>query len=224
MGIFDRLFRKMTGDPFYEYIRDKVLPEKYQFGMNCFMDTIDDKVIRDRLYQDIRNNPAGYTISSLNKEPDLETGVPRLFSVKASFVLMKIEAVSKGRKALYKLDKQTIANLMSARPHLKVSFLTGTGGEATHTVKTNMKHFDFDKAIKIESCAVLWSDMSLSKVLHEIEEKEILNAIGDAEIVFDEDLVDKDLKAKIDNRWKQYGLPHYDNVNDERFIEPLYTP
>ena len=221
MGIFDKLFRKMSDDPFYEYRRDMFLPEKYQFGMNCFMDTIDDKVIRDRLYQDIRNNPDGYTISPLNEEPDLETGIPRLFSVKGDFVLGKLEAVSKGRKALYKLDKQTIAKLMSAKPNLEVSFFTETGGEATHAVKTDLKHFDFDKAIKIESCAVVFGDRSLSKVLHEIEEKEILDAIGDAKIVFDEDLVDKDLEEKIDSRWKQYGLPRWDDINDERFMEPL---
>lgn len=220
MRIFDKLFGKMSGDPFYEYRRDKVLPEKYQFGMNCFMDTIDDKVIRDRFYQDIRNNPDGYTICPLNEEPDLETGVPRLFGVKGSFVLMKIEAVSRGRKALYKLDKQTIEKLTSARPDFKVSFFTKTGAEMSHAIKTNLKHFDFDKAIKIESCAVVWSDKSLMKVLRDIEKKEILDEFGDMKIVFGPK-VDKDLKVKIDNRWKQYALPHWADINDGRFMEPL---
>ena len=189
MGIFDKLFRKMGRDPFYEYRRDRMLPGKYQFGMNCFMDTIDDKVIRDRLYHEMRNNPDGYTISPLNEAPDLGTGMPRLFSVKTNFVLRKLKAVSEGKKNVYKLNEEDIVKLMSARPNFEVSFLTKTGEMTGHAIKTKLKHFDFDRAVKIDSCAVIWSDKSLMDALHDIEEKEILDEFGDIQIVCDQNLI-----------------------------------
>lgn len=51
--------KKMVDDPFYEYRRNNILPERYEYGMNCFVDTIyeqEGKQFAQLFYEEIKNN------------------------------------------------------------------------------------------------------------------------------------------------------------------------
>jgi len=83
MGLFDRFFRgkrvevkvedrpsyekyiheiSSKGDPFSEFRRNKILPDKYKLGMNCFLDSIENENIRQVVYEKIKRKPDSFTI------------------------------------------------------------------------------------------------------------------------------------------------------------------
>ena len=84
MGIFDKFLRAVrhnvnmgahpsykkyivdeahpTSDPFSELRDSRSLTPEYQSGMNCFLDSIEDKHIRQRVYTEIKRNPRSFQI------------------------------------------------------------------------------------------------------------------------------------------------------------------
>lgn len=72
------------GDPFYEYRRAGILPEKYEFGMNCLFDTIcriHGFSYAQTIYEELRKDEKGYNIvPDTNREN--YPGIPVLFGVK----------------------------------------------------------------------------------------------------------------------------------------------
>jgi hypothetical protein len=72
------------GDPFSEYRRKRILPEKFEYGTNCLLDRFFELLggeIVQRAYEKIRKNPRAYTIQEDVSGVDLD-GVPILFTVK----------------------------------------------------------------------------------------------------------------------------------------------
>ena len=77
-------FDKFTSDPFAEYRRRKTLPEQYEFGMNCFLDSVtrmQGLEIAQKTYELIKQNPHSYTICVACPPATPETGIPILFTV-----------------------------------------------------------------------------------------------------------------------------------------------
>jgi len=48
--------KNYNGDPFYEYRKKKILPAKFEYGMNCFLDRLletEGKVVAQKTYEEI---------------------------------------------------------------------------------------------------------------------------------------------------------------------------
>ena len=72
------------GDPFAEHRRRNVLPEEYEFGMNCLLDTLmqlGGLERAQRTYAVIREDPRSYTICRNCPPATPETGTPILFTL-----------------------------------------------------------------------------------------------------------------------------------------------
>ncbi len=78
MGIFDRLFKSR-----------KTLPKIYQHNMNCMLDTIWDKKLRQKVYEKIREDPNSFTITHFD-----DKGIPH-FGVKLNFFLKSFNEVTR---------------------------------------------------------------------------------------------------------------------------------
>lgn len=137
MGIFDKLFRKTRkeekkqdedsslserytvdmgpkGDRFYKFRRDKILPEKYQLGMNCMLDVVDERIRQD-VYERIRMDPRSYHIVPFEGSGALFTVMSR------SFLKYHNEAV----------DAYNKAHHTSTFPAEETNYLAKRKGEST---------------------------------------------------------------------------------------------
>lgn len=205
MGILDRWFGSRKDLP--------SLPEVYISGKhwNCFLESVEPEY-RQAVYEELKKKDAVKVEGVRNSL--IVIGVKKFsYCVDAYNAVLQARKV---RKAVYALDRQTIMKLMLARPNLEVGCLMVVKRGELHMERRRLKDFDFDKAFKKGSCAVLVSDDSLSDVLLDLKERDISDAIGHIKIAIgDED------EAKVNRNWKRYGLPCDEITNEERFIEPL---
>ena len=80
--------QKHGGDPFYDYRNAKMLPEKYEYGMNCLFDSLLEmdsaKVFFvQKVYEEIRKEPKTYRIEQDISVTNLQ-GIPVLFAISSS--------------------------------------------------------------------------------------------------------------------------------------------
>lgn len=72
------------GDPFSEHRRRNILPEKYEFGMNCLLDCFTQMAgleSAQKTYEVIKQDSQSYTICKDCPPATPETGVPILFTI-----------------------------------------------------------------------------------------------------------------------------------------------
>jgi hypothetical protein len=71
------------GDPFSEYRRKRVLPEKFEYGMNCFLDRIFEsqgEEVAQKTYEELKKM-GGCTLEEGTSSVDV-AGIPVLFGVR----------------------------------------------------------------------------------------------------------------------------------------------
>ncbi|MEW6609425.1 MAG: tetratricopeptide repeat protein [bacterium] len=128
----------MKNDPFYEYRKTKILPEKYQIGMNCFLDTIDDENLGQRVFEEIKLIPECYTIAE-SPTRFTESGVPALFGVKTQHVFNMHKRIPEFAIKGYKVSKTVLIRLMLENPDMRVTVFEKTEyAKSGHAVKTRV--------------------------------------------------------------------------------------
>jgi len=124
---------RIQADPFYEYRKKQVLPEKYESGMNCFLDTIADVKMRQKVFEDLKRNPNSYKIiDSANTFGD--TGLPVLFGVKANYALTVGKRIPDYGKTTFGIDKKKLIRLMLERPDVEMTSMVKAGERKFHAV------------------------------------------------------------------------------------------
>ncbi len=81
--------KQFGGDPFLEYRGKGILPEKFYYGMNCFLDRIAEESgerFVQKVYEELKNTPNSYTMNKEVSTYDV-AGIPTLFGLKASICI-----------------------------------------------------------------------------------------------------------------------------------------
>ncbi|MFZ3060012.1 MAG: hypothetical protein WA102_09785 [Candidatus Methanoperedens sp.] len=100
------------GDPFYEYRKKNILPEEFEYGMNCFLDRIfelEGKEVAQKTYEELKMM-GGSTLKEVASGGDV-AGLPILLSVKN--VKIGLEAHN---KAVSILKKEFREKLLTDNP------------------------------------------------------------------------------------------------------------
>lgn len=122
--------KEQGGDPFFEYRKKyrekKLLPEKYEFGMNCFLDTIEPE-IRQAVYEElIKSNDIGTVNEFIDSFGDAQ--VPTLFGIRnIRCGLDTYNKVATDKKTFIKVGKKDFIRTMLERPDLERTFLEKGG-------------------------------------------------------------------------------------------------
>lgn len=135
--------KRPGGDPFYKYRQTGTLPEKYEFGMNCFMDTVEPD-LRQAVYEEIKKT-GGITdiITVIDGVGDY--GLPTLFSVNFGKGMDALNKAAKEGYVAFKVDlenfKKGLVRMMVDSPDEELSFLTDFRGKqaASHATKWKVK-------------------------------------------------------------------------------------
>ncbi|MDD5472926.1 MAG: hypothetical protein PHU34_02135 [Candidatus Methanoperedens sp.] len=100
------------GDPFYEYRKKNILPEEFEYGMNCFLDRIfeqEGKEVAQKTYEELKMM-GGCTLNEVTSSVDV-AGLPILFGVKN--IIIGLEAHN---KAISILKKEFREKLLTDNP------------------------------------------------------------------------------------------------------------
>lgn len=76
--------KRHGGDPFFDYRQKQILPEKYEFGMNCLLDSMAYMVggeILQMIFEEIKKDEGNYSIFKTPSGGESVPGLPSLFSV-----------------------------------------------------------------------------------------------------------------------------------------------
>lgn len=86
------------GDPWYEYRKRKILPEKFEYGMNCLLDRWAEQCgeeVVQKAYEELKKDPNSYELDEYPKGYDVGK-IPVLFAV----IGLGIEAFNRAAKIL----------------------------------------------------------------------------------------------------------------------------
>jgi len=132
--------KKYEGDPFYEHRMKGILPQTFEYGMNCFLDRIAEQngeEVAQKVYEELKGIRGGCTITTSALE-DI-AGIPVLFGVRSASVAL--EAYNKvaanlglGKKAHFKMDKKDLVKLMLEGSNLELTFFQKTGPKSIHAI------------------------------------------------------------------------------------------
>lgn len=98
------------GDPFREYRKGVILPEKFEYGMNCFLDRIaeiDGEKLAQKVYEEIRSDPRTYAIREDTSVVDVHE-IPVLFGITSTAVAMDAHTKAVGKRRIeieYRLNE-----------------------------------------------------------------------------------------------------------------------
>lgn len=84
--------QKFGGDPFHDYRGLKTLPEKFEYGMNCFLDRIAEErgqEVLQKVYEELRAAPDNYTIDESPGGCAL-VGIPVLFGIRSLSIALVV--------------------------------------------------------------------------------------------------------------------------------------
>ncbi|MCJ7531832.1 MAG: hypothetical protein MUO64_12475 [Anaerolineales bacterium] len=97
--------KKHGGDPFYEYRIAEILPEKYEYGMNCLLDSafkINGSVFVQKIYEELRKDTKNYRIEQNTSITNLP-GIPVLFGLSLeAFLLAQDSAINRVKRKFIK--------------------------------------------------------------------------------------------------------------------------
>lgn len=101
--------KKYGGDPFYEYREKKILPEKFEYGMNCYLNTTFDlygEETAQKAYEEIRKKHA-YIILEYTPGGDI-----------ALFAVPLKTAMEAENKAIKAIEAEKQARVLESEPFL----------------------------------------------------------------------------------------------------------
>lgn len=114
--------KKYGGDPFCEYRIRGVLPEKFEYGMNCLLDRITEEhgeEFAQSVYLELRKDPNACTIDKTTSGEDLPE-IPVLFGVGLDSITSAMNTLgenqNKPEMAAYSVGRETLIRLLLENP------------------------------------------------------------------------------------------------------------
>jgi len=128
------------GDPFYEYRTKRVLPDKFEYGMNCYLDRVaeeDGKEVAQKVFEELKKIPGGCKIHTSDSY-DLP-GIPTLFSVgnlKVALEAFNIaaEKCESGTKTVFAINKKSLIRMKLEGSDLTFTVFTKPSSSTTHAI------------------------------------------------------------------------------------------
>jgi len=142
--------RKYGGDPFYEYRKKGILPDKFEYGMNCFLDRIAEEhseEVAQKTYEELKKIPGGCKIIWSAGE-DIP-GIPILLSVRGIAPALKAynaaaEKLGIDKKTVYSLEKESLIRMILEGSNLTVYLFKKTAPKTVHAVLARLSDIFLD--------------------------------------------------------------------------------